>query len=212
MTCGRKCSGKRSSGRARGTGADAMARWVDTHGGAAVRGLCLRPECFSDRRGHGPLVTAPAGWSRSAFVFVLTLAVTACGREQEPEQAAAATADTADWTRPLPTAADSAARLRENRPADSVIVMDRIRFARERHLDTLSTGALMAELGRTFVGTPYAPQTLEADGEERVIINLRALDCVTFVENMLALARTIRAGGAFPEFTREIERIRYRTG
>jgi len=114
--------------------------------------------------------------------------------------------------RPQATAADSVALVREDRAADSAIVVQRIQLARAQRLDTLATGPLMAALGRTFVGTPYVPQTLEAPGEERLVINLRALDCVTFVENMLALARTARAGGSFPEFARELERIRYRTG
>lgn len=148
------------------------------------------------------------------LMVCLVLAAAACGPGQQtgPTIAPAAVSDLGDWSRPIPTAADSAALMREDRAADSALVTDRIRFARARHLDTLGTGPLMAELGRTFVGTPYVPQTLEVPGEERVIINLRGLDCVTFVENMLALARTIRAGGGFPEFVREIERIRYRTG
>ena len=50
-------------------------------------------------------------------------------------------------------------------------------------------GDLLARIGERFVGTPYAPHTLELDGPERLVINLEALDCVTFVENVLALAR-----------------------
>lgn len=114
--------------------------------------------------------------------------------------------------RPSPTALDSTDLLRENRAADSVIAMERIAWARQQRLDTLPTGALMAAIGRTFVGTPYVPQTLELEGQERLILNLRALDCVTFVENVLALARTVQAGGGFSDFTRELQRIRYRTG
>ena len=96
--------------------------------------------------------------------------------------------------------------------ADSAIVMDRLRRVREQRLDTLSTGALMAAIGRTFVGTPYVPQTLEPPGPERLVVNLRALDCVTFVENVLALARTAQRNGGFAEFLEELQRIRYRTG
>lgn len=114
--------------------------------------------------------------------------------------------------RPSPTAADSSDLLRENRAADSIIAMERIAWARQQRLDTLPTGTLMAAIGRTFVGTPYVPQTLELEGQERLILNLRALDCVTFVENVLALARTVKAGGGFAEFERELQRIRYRTG
>lgn len=50
-------------------------------------------------------------------------------------------------------------------------------------------GDLVARIGERFVGTPYRPHTLELAGPERLVINLEALDCVTFVENALVLAR-----------------------
>ncbi len=50
-------------------------------------------------------------------------------------------------------------------------------------------GDLVARIGERFVGTPYQPHTLELAGPERLVINLEALDCVTFVENVLVLAR-----------------------
>jgi hypothetical protein len=149
--------------------------------------------------------------TRSLLLALLAL-LPACWPGDRAPDATAGPGAGAEAPRPRPTAPDSAALLREDHAADSAIVADRLRLARERGLDSLATGPLMAELGRTFVGTPYVPQTLETDGEERLVINLRALDCVTFVENVLALARTIRVGGDFPEFTRELERIRYRTG
>jgi hypothetical protein len=137
---------------------------------------------------------------------------TGCQAADEGSDRADANTAAPEAPRPVPTAADSAALLRDDRAADSLIVMERLAWARAARLDTLPTGALMAAIGRTFVGTPYVPQTLEAEGEERLVINLRALDCVTFVENVFALARTVQSGGGFPEFTRELQRIRYRTG
>ena len=50
-------------------------------------------------------------------------------------------------------------------------------------------GDLVARIGERFVGTPYEPQTLELPGPEQLVINLEVLDCVTFVENVLVLAR-----------------------
>ena len=50
-------------------------------------------------------------------------------------------------------------------------------------------GDLVLRIGERFVGTPYQPHTLELPGPERLVINLEALDCVTFVENVLVLAR-----------------------
>jgi hypothetical protein len=85
--------------------------------------------------------------------------------------------------------------------------------ARTERLDTLALGALIVELGRPFVGEPYTPQTLELEGPERLVINLREFDCVTYVESVLALARIIRDGrDGFEEFAHELRQIRYRDG
>jgi hypothetical protein len=79
-------------------------------------------------------------------------------------------------------------------------------------------GDLLARLGERFVDTPYQPQTLELSGPERLVINLEALDCVTFVENVLVLARLAWAGAVddpddFQSAYRdELTRIRYRGG
>ena len=71
-----------------------------------------------------------------------------------------------------------------------------IRWAIERRIDTLPQGAAMARIGERFVGADYIPSTLEVPGPERLVINLRAFDCVTFVENVIALAWFARRDGA----------------
>lgn len=85
--------------------------------------------------------------------------------------------------------------------------------ARNERVDTLPIGDVMAEVGSWFVGRPYTPGTLEADGAEHLVINLREFDCVTFVESVLAMARLIRSGRAdYNSFRNELQRIRYRSG
>jgi hypothetical protein len=79
---------------------------------------------------------------------------------------------------------------------DWAIFASKVRWAAERGLDTTGIGTAIAEIGRTFVGTAYVPQTLEAEGPEHVVINFRGLDCVTFVETAFTLARFVRMGGA----------------
>jgi len=107
--------------------------------------------------------------------------------------------------------------------ADWAIVWDRARLAVEQGYSGLSIGDLVVRIGETFIGTPYAPHTLEAPGEEGLVIELEELDCVTFVENVLALALFVqtvpdellvtRAGGRQqPLFSRILEDIRYRGG
>lgn len=87
------------------------------------------------------------------------------------------------------------------------------RALRER-LDTLAIGDRMVRLGRWFVGTEYTPHTLEVPGPERLVVNLRQLDCVTYLENMLAMARLLdsRSAPTFGDFLAELQRIRYRDG
>lgn len=74
--------------------------------------------------------------------------------------------------------------------------------------DALPMGESMVRIGLTFIGTPYVPGTLEVAGEEGVVVNLLELDCVTFVENVLAIARFIRLAG--PEILESESRMRER--
>jgi hypothetical protein len=59
------------------------------------------------------------------------------------------------------------------------------------------------------VGATYTPATLEVPGPERLVVNLREFDCVTFIENVLALVRMIRAGGGASLATPAEARARY---
>ena len=77
----------------------------------------------------------------------------------------------------------------------------------------LSTGALMLKIGLDFKGTAYVAKTLDLTLEENLVINLHELDCTTFVENCLAIARTIKNGQPdFGKFAAELQKIRYRNG
>lgn len=98
-------------------------------------------------------------------------------------------------------------------PEDSTIFARTIERARSEHADTLPLGDLVVWLGRQFLGAPYIAGSLDPPGPERLIINLRQFDCVTYVESVLALARSIRAGAGpddYRTFASELLRIRYR--
>ncbi len=105
--------------------------------------------------------------------------------------------------------------------ADWEIFRGKVAWALGQGLDTLPIGEAMARLGRSFVGTPYVPGTLEAPGPEHLVIDFRAFDCVTFVENTFALARFLRTpeahhlddrAAAESRYDRILTRIRYRGG
>jgi len=96
---------------------------------------------------------------------------------------------------------------------DLQIFDETMAWARAERLDTLPIGEIMVRVGRRFVGAPYQPGLLEVPGAERLVVDLREYDCVTYVETMLVLARMIRAGeDDFETFERELARIRYRGG
>jgi len=74
-------------------------------------------------------------------------------------------------------------------------------------------GELLLAVATFFLGTPFRSRTLELDTTERLIINLRQLDCFTLVENTVVLARLIRTGQTtWPAFTAALQTSRYRQG
>jgi len=104
---------------------------------------------------------------------------------------------------------------------DWEVLEAKVRWGRVQRLDTLPIGKSIARLGATFVGATYTPATLEAPGPERLVINLRAFDCVTLIENVLALVRFIREDGdsllidppaARARYERYLREWRYRGG
>ncbi len=60
---------------------------------------------------------------------------------------------------------------------------------------------------------PYVAQTLEVNEEEKLVVNMRQLDCTTYVENCVALTLTTRQGStSFADYKRNLTTIRYRGG
>jgi hypothetical protein len=148
------------------------------------------------------------------IILCLGAGAAACADSAEaPERSAplpAATADNTASTTPSSIQQIGGAPV-EVTAEDSAIFRRTIEWATRERVDTLPPGEIMARAGRRFVGEPYVPRTLDPPGPERLIVNLRTFDCVTYVESMLALARVIRAGESdFATFVRELRRIRYR--
>jgi hypothetical protein len=78
---------------------------------------------------------------------------------------------------------------------------------------SLPMGDLVLKIGLDFLNTPYVAKTLDKTKEEKLVINLHQLDCTTFAENCLALARTVKSGHSdAKQFCSELEHIRYRGG
>jgi hypothetical protein len=93
------------------------------------------------------------------------------------------------------------------------IVSQAIRQAKAEGWDALPIGELMGKLGQLFLGVPYVGGTLEADGPETCRLDLTGLDCVTYFENVLCLARVIKKRRpTFEALIDEITFTRYRGG
>ncbi len=72
---------------------------------------------------------------------------------------------------------------------------------------------LIQEIAPRFINTSYVEKTLEIPGPEQLVINLQGLDCTTYLETVVSLARIAeRQELNFEAFARELENIRYRTG
>ena len=74
-------------------------------------------------------------------------------------------------------------------------------------------GEIVQWVGEQLIGRPYVAGMLDAPPEEVLVVDLRAFDCVLYVENTLALARSIALGeGDYAAYAGHVEAMRYREG
>ena len=83
-----------------------------------------------------------------------------------------------------------------------------------RNTDSCHTGGeLLLTIANCFIGEKYVGGTLEQGAEEPLFISCRELDCTTFVELVLAIAKTANDGcHRLADVCRNLETIRYRNG
>lgn len=80
-------------------------------------------------------------------------------------------------------------------------------------LDKMTIGQLTAEVGKCFLGTPYVGGTLDREIKENVVVDLTGLDCVTFWENSLNIARILKTDKkSFNDLLNAVQYTRYRYG
>lgn len=93
------------------------------------------------------------------------------------------------------------------------ICNEKFELAFDKNLAEKPMGDIVVEIGKSFIGTDYLAHGLEKDGDEELVINLTGLDCTTFLENSLTLARCIKKGKtSFDDYLNELRFIRYRDG
>ena len=98
-------------------------------------------------------------------------------------------------------------------PEDRAIYDDLVSSFRNERERTRSVGELILDVGKYFLGFPYVSNTLEREGRETLVIDLREFDCYTFAENVVVLAGLIRKGKShFRSYAAQLRKIRYRRG
>ncbi|MGE5804738.1 MAG: N-acetylmuramoyl-L-alanine amidase-like domain-containing protein [Ignavibacteria bacterium] len=96
---------------------------------------------------------------------------------------------------------------------DFEICSSKFRLAVEKNLAEKPIGDIISDIGESFIGTDYEASALEKSGDEKLVINFSGLDCTTFLETVLALARCIKSGEtSFEDYQNELINIRYRNG
>ena len=76
-----------------------------------------------------------------------------------------------------------------------------------------STSEIAHFVSKLMLGTPYKGGTLDIYDDEKLIINLKNFDCVTYVENVIALTLCVKSNDfRFDTFTGNIQKIRYKDG
>ncbi|MCA0239022.1 MAG: DUF1460 domain-containing protein [Bacteroidetes bacterium] len=86
---------------------------------------------------------------------------------------------------------------------DSVIFQEKQKIA----VDHAPIAARTLAIARSFLGAPYVKGRLDSYQEELLTVNLRELDCWTFVENSLAIAQTEQ--GDFEDYQEHLQKLRY---
>ena len=151
-----------------------------------------------------PRRTALVRWLRLAALMPVVSA--ACLVSRTPE---------------LPADAGGTAGRSPETEEDWAIARRTLAWAMDEGLGERPIGEVVTAIALSFVGTPYEPGTLELPGSERLVVNLRAFDCVTLVEHVLVLARLTLAGGPGllegegpfrDSYRSELRRLRYRDG
>ena len=96
---------------------------------------------------------------------------------------------------------------------DSETCISKFQLAVQKSLSQKPIGEIITEIGKSFIGTNYRASTLEKEGDEQLVINFSGLDCTTFLETSLALARCVKSGKtSFEDYQKELTGIRYRDG
>lgn len=93
------------------------------------------------------------------------------------------------------------------KPSDRIRVIKLLNDAKKQPEST----NYIIYFARKLKGIPYVAHTLEINKKEKLVINLRQLDCTTYVENVVALSMCMNEKKyTFKSFCDNLKKIRYR--
>lgn len=96
---------------------------------------------------------------------------------------------------------------------DSFIFNEMIQWWQVQSIDSSSWSQIIPTVASYWMGTPYLANTLEVDGDEHLVVNLREMDCTTYVEYVLAISTILNLEEpTWDDFTQALVKIRYRNG
>ncbi|MDR1984772.1 MAG: DUF1460 domain-containing protein [Prevotellaceae bacterium] len=101
-----------------------------------------------------------------------------------------------------------------NYKVDDIFIFDSLieKITGDKDIDTKNYSELIPAIGKYFIGTPYVAHTLECE-KEVLTINLRELDCTTFLENVVVISTLVKKSEAnFETYLQRIAQFRYRKG
>lgn len=87
------------------------------------------------------------------------------------------------------------------------------KIAGSMSIDSLPLEDRIVEVAKMFMQTAYVGGTLDGNEKEQLVVNLRELDCTTYLENVVALSKALSNDSVTAaDFLKELENLRYRNG
>ncbi len=87
------------------------------------------------------------------------------------------------------------------------------KIAGSMSIDSLPLNDRVIEVAKMFMQTVYVGGTLDGNEKEQLVVNFRELDCTTYLENVVALAKALSTDSVqTDDFLNELEKLRYRNG
>ena len=88
-----------------------------------------------------------------------------------------------------------------------------VKYGSENFYNQTPAPDIITYLSKFFLNTPYVAHTLEIPGDEQLVVNLREMDCTTFVEYVVAFTLLLKENRTdFERFIQLLACIRYRNG